>query len=339
MATSGALRRIDPKLYPDAPLKATLFAEVAASHLNPEGFLAILRKDPAAVGKGRHIANLAEAPSFNETDTRQNPFEDVYGQSGDVVGNEQIESTRAEITCQPISLTLDNYKLIRPDFNIEEIMGADAVRASTTSGAGASAVHVEADEPGEVGNDVRYGVVVGGLNTPLSVAVDQSGVTDDITVHAATDGAGAPTSTAAQVRDAINAHLTASVLVTASLPEGSDGTGVVAASALAALTGGVDGTPIGVKLTRRGHIAPEDHLSNFVLVYSTSDRVIAGAHILRKAINVNEEREHSFDGDGNVFGVEITLRAHMDGDTLDLETGALLPAFEERIFGRFLPAA
>lgn len=74
--------------------------------------------------------------------------------------------------------------------------------------------------------------VVAGLNTALSVTV----AGNDITVNVATDGAGAATSTAAQVVAAIQANGTANGLVTVSQYFfGGDGTGVVAAQAKTAL--------------------------------------------------------------------------------------------------------
>jgi hypothetical protein len=71
---------------------------------------------------------------------------------------------------------------------------------------------------------VRYRLLVAGNNTALTVSVS----TNDITVNVATDGSGAPTSTASQVITAINASGPAGALVTASLAPGSNGSGVVA---------------------------------------------------------------------------------------------------------------
>lgn len=82
---------------------------------------------------------------------------------------------------------------------------------------------------------VTIAYVVAGNNTPLTVAV----VGRAITVNVATDGGGAATSTAAQVRDAINSNTAAAGLVFASNAAGNDGTGVVTALAATALAGGV----------------------------------------------------------------------------------------------------
>lgn len=78
---------------------------------------------------------------------------------------------------------------------------------------------------GWIGAQVSVAYVVAGVNTPLSVSV--SGLA--ITVAIATDGTGAPTSTAAQVKAAIEASGAASALVAVALAPGNNGSGVVTA--------------------------------------------------------------------------------------------------------------
>lgn len=75
-------------------------------------------------------------------------------------------------------------------------------------------------------NDAALGVVVTGT---------------DIVVNLATNGGGTITSTAAQVKAAIEADEDAAALVTVANKTGNDGTGVVTALAETALTGGLDG--------------------------------------------------------------------------------------------------
>jgi hypothetical protein len=84
------------------------------------------------------------------------------------------------------------------------------------------------------GNAVTVAYVVAGNNTALSVDVASSA----ITVNVATNGGGAATSTAAQVRDAVNGDAEAAALVTAENASGNDGTGVVTALAATPLAGG-----------------------------------------------------------------------------------------------------
>lgn len=111
-----------------------------------------------------------------------------------------------------------------------------AVAAARDIGAGASGVRYTAKTPGVGGNSVRVAhVAAAGTNAPTSVGV----VGNDITVTLGTGAtAGVVNATAAQVRDAVNAHPGASGLVSASLI--GDGTGLAAASAIAALAGGAD---------------------------------------------------------------------------------------------------
>lgn len=93
-------------------------------------------------------------------------------------------------------------------------------------------------------NNVRVRYVVTGNSTALSVSVS----TNDITVNVATDGGGAATSTAAQVKAAIEGSAPATALVTVTHATGNDGTGVVAAVGYTSLAGGtsyVGGTTSG----------------------------------------------------------------------------------------------
>jgi hypothetical protein len=92
-----------------------------------------------------------------------------------------------------------------------------------------------AKRPGATGNQitVRY-VDPGANNAKLSVQSDGR----DIVVNLATSGAGAITSTAAQVRDALLANTTAADLVSVANAATNDGTGVVTALVKTNLTGG-----------------------------------------------------------------------------------------------------
>jgi hypothetical protein len=84
----------------------------------------------------------------------------------------------------------------------------------------------------EGGNTLKAEIVNDGASKPLTVSV--AGTT--ITVHAATDDAGAITSTAAEVVDAINASDAAKALVTAAKYRTNTGAGVVAATAVSNLS-------------------------------------------------------------------------------------------------------
>lgn len=329
------VRSIDPAQLKNAPLKAAILVGVDDAFINPEGFLSIIRKDAAAAGKGTLLANLAGAPQKNESDTIVNPFEDIYSKTGDIEGDVQWQSTRVEIAFTPVSRTLDVLKLIYPGSKFEDILGADAVKASTTRGTANAGRRITAKTGGVAGNSISYGETATGASAVLAVSV--SGTT--ITVALATDTTGVVTSTANQVIAAINGHAGAAALVTASLPADSTGAAVVAASAAAALTGGVNGTKVGTKRTSRGRITLTDYHKNVVLCWTTVDKTVAGCYVIRKAINIEEDKNYEFNDDGQAFGVDVTMRGHADGTTLDAETGQVLPNFEEHDYGVILPAA
>ncbi len=219
------VRAIDPTTLKNAPLKAAILVDVDDTLHNPEGYLSIIRKAPAAAGKGTLIANLAGAPSKTETDTFFQPFEDLYSKTGDLKGDIQWESTRAEISFSPVSHTLDVLKLIYPGSKFENIFGADGT------------------------------------------------------------------------------------------------------------------TKVGVRRKSGGRIALTDYHKNVVLCWTTVDKTVACAYIIREAINVEEDKSYTFNDDGSVFAIDCTLRAHSTGESLDPETGQVLPNFEELDFGITLPSA
>jgi hypothetical protein len=106
----------------------------------------------------------------------------------------------------------------------------------TTSLAGANNdLYLYAKTPGTGGNSITFRIVVSGNNTPLSVSV----ASNAITVNSATNGSAAATSTAAEVRRALNFSPAAAALVHAQHAPQNDGTGTVVALAATPLTGAV----------------------------------------------------------------------------------------------------
>jgi len=113
----------------------------------------------------------------------------------------------------------------------------DKARASfSTAIGGESDLIFRARKAGGAGNSITVAYIVSGLSTLLSVVVTSLA----IVVNVKTNGSGDPISTAAEVRDAVNASLAAYSLVYAVRKSGNDGTGVVAAISATALTGGSD---------------------------------------------------------------------------------------------------
>jgi hypothetical protein len=100
-------------------------------------------------------------------------------------------------------------------------------------------ITVTAKKPGVAGNKIKIQFKdPTGNSKPLEVTA----VNDVIVVSLATSGAGAITSTAADVIAAINSALVSKDLVVAALVADNDGTGVVTAVAATALAGGKDGS-------------------------------------------------------------------------------------------------
>jgi hypothetical protein len=112
----------------------------------------------------------------------------------------------------------------------------DGRRATHDIGAGNAGVRYTAlSKHRGTRQDLLVAHVQAGLNTPLTVAVATSNSTGKttITVNLATNGAGAITSTAEQVRAAVAANVTAAALVTPT--NVGDGTGTAVAAAAAAI--------------------------------------------------------------------------------------------------------
>ena len=119
---------------------------------------------------------------------------------------------------------------------IESSGGAPAVKAVyTTALAGVNNdLTFLAKTAGVAGNGITVALVNGGSSQPLTVGV----VASAITVNLATGSGGAITSTATQVKNAINAKTEAKALITASVAPGNSGAGVVTALAPTNLAGG-----------------------------------------------------------------------------------------------------
>lgn len=112
------------------------------------------------------------------------------------------------------------------------------VQASRATGTGLAGLTWKAKHGGDDGNAITVTIVdPGSNNAVLQVNV---ATVDDITVSLATDGGGALTSTAAQVKAAVEANTTAAALVDVSLVLGP-GSSAMAAAGFGALSGGEDG--------------------------------------------------------------------------------------------------
>ena len=120
--------------------------------------------------------------------------------------------------------------------SMASMCGTVGIGSSPNTGCGgnAAAVYLEAREWGHLGgnNVMAEFVNPNAASQPLSVFV----LGNRVTVNLATNASGAPTSTAAQVVAAINAHPGASALLFAATYGGNAGAGVVQPRALVALS-------------------------------------------------------------------------------------------------------
>lgn len=127
----------------------------------------------------------------------------------------------------------------------------DAATLSTNLAGTNNDIVYTAKTKGSYGNLITVAYVVAGNNTPLSVDVTGTA----ITVNVATGAGGAATSTADDIKAAIEADADAAALVTVADKAANDGSGVVTALTATALTGG-GGYTIGKSgsglATRRG---------------------------------------------------------------------------------------
>lgn len=138
-------------------------------------------------------------------------------------------------TGKTVTLALQYDRQFTPE-DLHDALGAKygAAAALSTAQGSNKDLTFTARTPGGNGNLITVRYVIAGLNTALSIGVAGNA----ITVNVATDGAGAATSTADAIRDAINKDAAASALVRAERAASNNGTGVVAALTATALTGG-----------------------------------------------------------------------------------------------------
>lgn len=117
-----------------------------------------------------------------------------------------------------------------------EAQGEFAFLETNLTGATNNDLRFQALQRGVLGNLISITYVVSGNNTPLGVTVSGN----DINVQVATGAGGAATSTAAQVKTAVDVHPQAHLLVSVANKTGNTGAGIVAALSKTYLAGGSD---------------------------------------------------------------------------------------------------
>lgn len=112
-------------------------------------------------------------------------------------------------------------------------------RASKTFGTSNQMLKIFAKTAGTAGNSLQAGVIVSGNSTAFSIVVTSTSVT----INSATDSGGLATTTVLQAIAALYADSTFDTYFDATVGTGN-GSGVLVAGALAALTGGLAGTEV-----------------------------------------------------------------------------------------------
>ena len=326
----GFIRAVDFETIQFAPLGAgAVFADLP--EVSEDAIMDLLTETPGA--QGFHLGGMTSSPSFAEEQEEIDFAENLVGVDGSYMGMIQYMSVDPTITVELAKLNIRNLKLIRPDFEARARL-ARGTRAEITVGAGAARITVESLAFDVSGNLNDYEVInPATAEAELAVEVIPVGVRRTIRVSLATSDTSAAISTANEVITAINNDEQASDLVQARRPAGSDGTGVVAGSALAPLVGGTNGDRVGAILERRGFYRLTDYVRNVVLVCpmidpETGDIRPAGWMIeLDNCLNRSDSFEYEPDDGGNIAGVQLELRAHIDLRKLDRTTGRAKPQY------------
>lgn len=331
VVTIGFIRAVDYDTIKFAPLGAgAVLCDLP--DVSEDSILDVLTEEPGA--QGFHLGGMTSAPTFGEDQEEVDFSENLVGADGSYMGMIQPMSVDPTITVEIAKLNVRNLKLVRPDFDATERL-ARGTRAGLTVGATNARFRVEAAAWDESGNDFDLQVVNPATNNAaLSVDVlAGTGNRQTIRVSLATNGSAAAISTANQIIAAINADPEARLIAIAFLPTGSDGTGVAAGASLAPLTGGVDGERVGTTLERRGFYKITDYIRNVVLVCPMIDpdtgaiRTAGWAIELDNCLNRSDSFEYEPDDGGNIAGVEMELRAHLDLRNLNKATGRARPSY------------
>lgn len=125
----GILAGVDPQGYPDSIISGVVLTDVPEADITEAGIIQIITEtqDTGAAANGaRWISNLTDPPGYTESDTVVEPFSDLYGKSGDMVGETITRMVRNEAALSFGSLSIENLKLIRPDMAFTVVMSTDA---------------------------------------------------------------------------------------------------------------------------------------------------------------------------------------------------------------------
>lgn len=173
---------------------------------------------------------------------------------------------------------------------------------------------------GTSGNSITVAYVVSGNSTPLTVAVSGSA----ITVNVATSGGGAATSTAAQIKAAVEAAVDAGRLVSVTYPSGNDGTGVVTALAATNLAGGTNLVTYGRMVLATLTTALTGSNNDLKLTAKSPNYQGAAGNAI--SLTIVDPPGNNAALSVSVSGTDITVNGATDGSSALTSTAALVKA-------------
>lgn len=188
--------------------------------------------------------------------------------------------------------------------------GATAATLTIGSTAAHAAVDYTAVELGTAGNNIRIRYTdPGEVSAVLAVTV----AGNDISVALATDLEGNATSTAADIVTAVNASAEASVLVAASLPDGSSGAGLVRPRGFLPLSGGAaEPFPLNTPTMIAGSRAEAARLGTAGTLREALDGILDQIGAVVVVVRVEESLEET-ETMANVIGGVNATTGQMEG--------------------------
>ncbi|QJE95954.1 hypothetical protein [Luteolibacter luteus] len=166
---------------------------------------------------------------------------DDYSPTSGIIGGEPVFT---HWTPPPITEDLGGGESGDPQPPVTVDLGGavDPVAASLTTAIGTPNANLKftAREPGRIGDGISIEIThPGGINRPLRVETPSK---FEIVVYFATNGSGGPTSTATQIKAAIEANVAANALVSIANAPGNNGSGLLTLTKTY-LSGGEGGLP------------------------------------------------------------------------------------------------
>lgn len=272
---------------------------------------------------GRMLGHMTSTPGFTVSREWIDLTENLVTINSTLKGAKQVRRVDVEMAVELAAIDNDTYTFMNPGQSESDWINSP--HASLDTGAGNAAFTLVSLASGVPGNSIsRVVVVPATAAAPLTVSVSGS----VITINLATVAAGAASSTAKQVADAINAHPAASLLVQAGLPGTSNGSGVVAAAVSAPLAGGATGVRIGSEFVDNAFVADANYSTLSFVMESQRSRISSVTTIFNCL--QTEDFSPSYGDDGNIEGTSATFMAHGSAANFDPNSGQISPPYRYR---------